>query len=223
MDNIFRKTAFKRSYILRIRRGQILVEVIIASLVIVGASLAIVQILYSSLRGVDSSISQSPAIFLAGETIEALRAVVKEDWHNVSSLGTSSVNLYYPTISGGKWTAAAGSENINLNNATYTRSFYLEDVYRSTSTGGIVSSGGYYDPSTIKITAKLTWNDSSESSREFTQVGYLSRFLNRTYAQTDWSGGEVGEGVTTVTTTTFATSSGIDFSGAVGSIKLIQQ
>jgi len=205
------------------------VEIIIMSLVIIMVSLAITQVVSSSLRGVDQTMSQGTAVFLSHETTEALRAVAEENWHTVSNLATGTANRYYPTVSGGKWTVTAGTEGLSLNNATYTRSFYLSDVYRSTSTSpgqpaGIVSStDGYWDPSTTKVTSWVTWVDPLGNAQSFSQVEYLSRFLNQVYPQTDWSGGSVGEVVTSDTTSTFATSSGVDTTSTPGSLQLLTQ
>jgi hypothetical protein len=199
------------------------VEIIIISLVIIMVSLAITQVISSSVRGVDQTMSQQPAVYLSRETTEVLRAVAMEDWHNISDLATGTASLYYPAITGGKWVATTGTEAVSLNNATYTRSFYLTDVYRATSTGDVTSTGGYWDPSTVKVNSQVTWTDTWGAAESFLQAEYLSRFLNQTYPQTDWSGGAVGEVVTTATTTTFATSDNLDFSGAPGSVQLNAQ
>lgn len=203
--------------------GQILVEIIIVSLIVIFISLSVTQIISSSLKGVSKSMSQSPAVFLGRETAEAVRAISKEDWHNISGLATSSANKYSAIISGGKWATSTGIENITLNNIAYSRYFFIDDVYRSTSTGDIVSGGGYYDPSTVKINIVVNWTDLQGASQNFSQVVYFSRGLNQTYSQTDWSGGSTGEVVITGATTTFATSSNIDYSTTTGSIQLTGQ
>lgn len=203
--------------------GQILVEIILVSLIVIFVSLSVTQIISSSLKGVSKSMSQSPAVFLSREVAEAVRAISKEDWHNISNLSTSSVNKYFPSITGGKWVTNNGTENVSLNSITYNRYFFIDDVYRSTSTGDIVSSGGYYDPSTAKINIVATWTDKDGASQNFSQVVYFGRNLNNTYAQTDWSGGSAGEQVITGATTTFATSSNIDYTTTTGSIQLTGQ
>ena len=203
--------------------GQILVEIILVSLIVIFVSLSVTQIISSSLKGVNKSMSQSPAVFLGRETAEAVRAIVKEDWHNIGNLATSSANKYFPAISGGKWATSTGIENISLNSITYSRYFFIDDIYRSTSTGDIVSTGGYYDPSTAKINIVVNWTDKDGAGQNFSQVVYFSRSLNNTYAQTDWSGGSAGEAVVTGATTTFATSSNIDYTTTTGSIQLTGQ
>ncbi|MBI2591678.1 MAG: hypothetical protein HYW34_03310 [Candidatus Brennerbacteria bacterium] len=204
-------------------KGQILVEIILVSLIVIFVSLSVTQIISSSLKGVSKSMSQSPAVFLSREVAEAVRAVSKEDWHNISNLATSSANKYFPGITGGKWVTNGGTENVSLNSITYSRYFFIDDAYRSTSTGDIAASGGYYDPSTAKINIIVNWTDKDGAGQNFSQVLYIGRNLNNTYAQTDWSGGSAGEAVVTGATTTFATSSNIDYSTTTGSIQLTGQ
>ncbi len=203
--------------------GQVLIEVIIAALVIIMVSLAITQLISTSLRGADTTMAEATATFLSGEIADAARAIAREDWHNMSNLATGSANTYYASTTGGKWITAAGTQNVSLNSITYNRYFYATDAYRSTSTGDIVLSGGYYDPSTVKININTAWNNSLGIGLTLSQAEYLSRYLNQTFAQTDWSGAPVGEVTTSVTTTTFATSSNIDVTSTVGSVQLSVQ
>lgn len=205
------------------QNGQILLEIIIVMLLVIFISLAITQTVASSLKGVSRARSQTTAVFLAREIAEATRAIAKEDWHNISNLATSSDNKYWPQISGGKWIASTTTENVSLNDLTYNRYFFITDVFRSTSTGDLVSSGGYYDPSTAKININISWTDKDGGAQVFTQAVYLSRFLNQIYFQTNWSEGSIGEVVTTTASGAFATSNNINFASTTGSIKLKQQ
>jgi hypothetical protein len=151
-----------------------------------------------------------------------MRAISREDWLNISALATGSANTYYTLISGGKWATSTPSESVTLNNIAYTRSFWLDDVFRS-STGTIVASGGIYDPSTKKMTSRVTWTAEVGSAQEFRQNIYLSRFANETYEQTDWSGGAAGEVATSSQTTQFATSTSINYASTTGSITILEQ
>ena len=202
--------------------GQVLIEIIIAFLLLIFFSLGMTTVATNSLRSVRESMDQARAEFLAQEDTEALRAIVLADWHNLSSLATSSAST--PTYStyvgpGVAWATSTGEVQTSLNDVDYLHGFNLSDVYRSTSTGLIVASGGYYDPSTLKATVIVRW-PLSTPQRSYTRIVYFSRYLNNLYTQTDWSGGSVGNASTSVTTTTFATSSGIDATGTSGSILL---
>jgi len=204
-------------------RGQILLEVLIGAAVIIFVSIGIASTVAVSVRGVQNTMARSNGSFLSQEMVEAMRAITKENWSNISNLATTSANQYFATTSAGKWVTSTGTENVGLNSITYSRYFYIDEVNRSTSTGNIVSSGGYWDPSTKKMTTYVSWTTPQGVSDSFSQAVYLSRFLNETYGQTDWSGGAVGEVVVTTATTTFATSTSIDYASTTGSIKLQQQ
>jgi Tfp pilus assembly protein PilV len=209
--------------------GQVLVEIMVASVLLLFISLGIVEVLSTSARSIDQTMNQVVAVFLGQEEGEALRAISREDWHFITNLATSSSNTYFATSSSGKWATTSGNEAVVLNSISYTRSFYLSDVYRSTSsatsTGDIVGSGGYYDPSTSKATIQISWTDpGTGASNTFNQTLYVSRYLNTTFAQTDWSGGGLDtEATTAVATTTFTTSTGIDYASTTGSILLQPQ
>ncbi len=205
--------------------GQILIEVIIATVVIALVAAGVTQVVTQSLRATQRAGSQNTAVLLAAETGEALRIIAKEDWHTIMDLATSSVNIYHPVISDGKWATSTGAESVVLNNITYARSFYVDEVFRAAGTGDIDPNGEYHDPSTAKIVSIVTWSDVSGTTLSFSKDIYLSRFLNTTYAQTDWVGGSIGEQLISAgtATTTFATSSGIDNSSVTGSVRLSPQ
>ncbi len=206
------------------RAGQVLVEIIIAALLLIFITLTIAEVAATSLRGINQTLPKVNAVFLAQEEAEAIRAAAKEDWHLISNLSTSSPRNHCAQVSGGKWVLSDCTASPELNGITYSQYFTLDDVYRSTSsatsTGNIVSSGGYYDPSTIKATVYIVWTDTFGDAQTYSKVIYYSRFLNTIYSQTDWSGGSVGEASTSVATTTFATSTGINFASTSGSIYL---
>ncbi|MDI6734466.1 MAG: hypothetical protein QMD50_03210 [Patescibacteria group bacterium] len=209
--------------------GQILLEIIIAGLLVIFVTLAITQAISSSIRGIDMSIVETTAVFLSQEEVEAMRAITKEDWHNIVGLATSSANKYIATTTASRWVVASTTDGeiISLNNINYTRYFYLDEVYRSSTSTIVASStpGGVYDPSTIKVTTYVGWtNNNSGESDVFSQVFYATRVINEVYNQTDWSGGGVGAQVIPYSqnTTTFATSTSVNFS-ATGTIRLQTQ
>ena len=202
--------------------GQALVEVIIAATVIIVVAVAISQTISTTLQSISSAKAQLTAVFLSRGDVEATRAVVREDWYNISTL-TTSTGMYVPTVSGSKWVLSNGSTTVTLNGIVYSHWVTFSEVYRSTSTSDVTSTAGYYDPSTIKVTTNVTWTDLLGRAGTFSQVEYLSRYINDTYPQTDWSGGSVGESVESVVTTTFATSTGLNTTSTAGSLQLIIQ
>jgi len=199
---------------MKYRGGQILIEILIAGLLVIFISLAITHAITASLRGISQTAAKTTAVFLSREMTEAVRTIAEEDWHFISNLTTStpsSITAYFATTTGNppKWAISTGAETLTLNNLSYARYFYVSDVNRSTNTGNIVSSGGYYDPSSMKVTTSVTSTDSGGRPVQFSQVVYLSRFFNDIYTQTDWSGGVTTSIVVTASITSYSSSSNI--------------
>lgn len=203
------------------RKAQALIEIMIAVAVISFVSVSIALAITSSVRSVDTTMAKTTAAFLSQEMTESARAFTFEDWNNINRLATSSANMYFATTSGGKWVHATGTESFSLNGITYSRSFYIDEVYRSTSTNDIVASGGFRDPATLRVTTQLSWTAQGQSGAQtFSQQAYLTRYLNDTYAQTDWSGGSAGEQTVSTATSSFATSTDVNYASTSGSIQL---
>ncbi|MBI5733300.1 hypothetical protein HY967_05135 [Candidatus Jorgensenbacteria bacterium] len=206
-----------------------MMEIIIASLIIIFVTIAITQAISSSVKGEDRSFVEIAGVSLSQEMTEIVRAIANEDWHNITNLATSSANKYYATTTNSRWvaTSTVSGENATFNNITYTRYFYIDEIYRASSTGAIAASssvGSYLDPSTSKVVTYVGWTNLAGESDNFSQVIYLARISNETYYQTDWRGGGVGEQVIPYTdaTSTFATSTSVDFT-ATGTIQLSEQ
>ncbi len=112
--------------------------------------------------------------------------------------------------------ALSASEVKSIYNADiYTRYFYLEDTNRDAG-GSIVSGAGTNDPSTKKVNVVFGW-DSGPTSTFST---YLTRFQNKIFDQTDWSGGPGQDGPATTTSNAFSTSTLMNYSTTTGSISV---
>ena len=96
------------------------------------------------------------------------------------------------------------------NSTVFTRYFYVENVNRDTG-GDIVTSGGTEDPTTQKVTVVVQW-DTSQGTQEFTFFEYMTRWRNRVFHQSDWSGGSGQDSVITVPNERYASSSEINVS-----------
>ena len=207
------------------KEGQMLIEVIIAGMIIIFVSLAIAQGVASSVRGISQTAAKTTAVYLSREVVDALRAIVIENWHNVSDLATSTA--YYATTSAGKWVTAAGSEQVVVNNVTYTRSFSLSDICRNEGTKAIetCSATASLDSSSIKATTTVSGTDLAGRPIEFSQAIYFSRYGNELFPQTDWSGASDINAVISTSTglSGYGTSSNIDTTGAAGQFMLQTQ
>jgi type II secretory pathway pseudopilin PulG len=98
---------------------------------------------------------------------------------------------------------------------TYTRSFYLEPV-RRTSGGAVTPSGGYVDASTLMLVVEYQWPRGNPR----TITTYLTRSRTNGFVQGDWGG---GSGLTTATSNPgnqYYTGTNIDVSTSPGSFRL---
>lgn len=114
---------------------------------------------------------------------------------------------------------ALSSDEINrlYGSTIFTRYLNVENVSRDSS-GDIVTSGGNDDPSTQKITTYVEWPGVESAVGQVKIVDYITRWSNRVFNQTDWSGGSGEEGPVTDPGSKYSSSTGV--SSQVGSIKI---
>ena len=117
--------------------------------------------------------------------------------------------------------APTGTQSIAIGSTTFTRYFYVNDVYRDAN-GNVTTtaSGNNYDPSTKLVTvavAPSSTNPGTPGALSFSF--YLTRGTNDGFTQTSWTGGSGHNGPFTFVGTTFAASNNITIS-ATGSIQL---
>ena len=196
------------------RSGQSLIEVLVAiavgTIMIIGAA----ALISPALRTSSTVKNMQAAAALGKELYENVRSVSEANWHSIDFLATSSANIYHLSTSTSPFTVVAGSESVSVGTSTYTRYFYLDDVYRNGSYK-IDSTGLNRDPSTKKLTVVYQWGSSSNSI-----VDYLTRGRQKSWVMTDWSGGSNNSLIVTSTSTSniFATSSGIDYTTSSGAV-----
>lgn len=198
------------------KKGALLLELLIvvsilAIILSVGA-----QAVFVSLQSTKVSGGKDTAALLAGEMIDATRAIAEERWQNIYTM-TKGTQHYHPVISGNKWVLASGDETIEQNGETYTRYIVIDNVSRDLSTRLIESSysSANDDPSTQKIIATVTWAGGGES---FSVTDIFLRWKNKVCNQTNWGGG-VGSGVKNCPDTTYESKdSNVNTSG--GQLKL---
>ena len=195
------------------RNGQSLVEILIAlgvgTILVIAAATIIAPALKINAQAYKVQIGTS----LAKELLTNVRVWAEGDWHNIANLGTSSLNHYYINASSSPFAVVAGNELIEFATTTYTRYFYVDDIYRD-SGDLITASGGSYDPSTKKISVDYSWPGGTTS----TITEYVTRNRNNVFWQTDWSGGPGQNGPVTGVNNRFASSTQINHSTTSGSI-----
>jgi type II secretory pathway pseudopilin PulG len=203
-------------YIPYSRGGQSLVELLIAvaiGTILVAAAAAVI----SPVLKINTQANRAQtATALAHELLDNVRVWAEGDWHNISGLATTSANHYYLNTATSPFSSSTGDEPVTVSTTTYTRYFYVDDVFRDAS-GNITnsSSGASFDPSTKLVTVvAYSW----PTSATYTISTYLTRYRNNVFDQTDWSGGPGQGGPTTSTNSMFSTSSNIDYTTTTGSI-----
>lgn len=203
------------------RKGQSLVELIVAVSIGVIFIVGAIGALTVSLRLESQSSGGQPATELATELGEQLKTIANNNWHNFDTVATSSEaveNRYSVAPSGQFYEIREGAATTSLNGVTYATYFTAEDVFRNDN-DEIVLEAGTYDPSTLKFTLVSEWNQYGQTSRS-ELVLYLARLRNRLWTQTDWSGGPVADGPATAPVTNFTTSTNMNYASTTGQIRI---
>jgi Tfp pilus assembly protein PilV len=199
------------------RGGQSLIEVLIAVTIGVLLLVAATGAIAPALKvGTQTSKAQA-GITLAKELLDNVRVWAEGDWHNVANLATSSANYYHLNSSSSPFSVVSSSEIITISGATYTRYFYVDDVYRDAGDNIVNSTSGAVsvDPSTKRVTVACSWPQGGTTS---TLIEYITRNRSNVFDQTDWSGGPGQNGPVTSTNSLFSTSSQIDYTTTTGSL-----
>jgi len=215
--------------------GQSLAEVLIAvavGAIIIGSAAIGIDVLLRS--NADSRASQT-ASFLAREYLDKARSLSESDWHNIYNLSPKGTTSTYKIVASGTTglAIASGTESLGIDNNAYNRYFIVEEVKRSTTTDAIVAVGGWRtfctdilspcDPSTQKVTVAVQWLSGGQN-REVKISEYFTRWRNKIFQQTDWSGGpnQPTSSPLTEPNDKFVTSTNIDYSSTKGSIKILK-
>ncbi len=104
---------------------------------------------------------------ILNETQEALRTIRASGWANVASPGT-----YHPVYESEEWQLASGSDTQN----GYTTSVVISTVRRSDISGEIIETGGWIDPSTMKVDISVSWQ--GENALSIESSSFITRYLD---------------------------------------------
>lgn len=133
-----------------------MIEIMVASTIIVVAFLAVILVANKSVRVGARAVHTSQANFLLEEGAEAVRIARDNAWTNISNL--SLATNYYPTFSGGTWTLSSTPNTVGI----YTRTVVVENVNRNAGTGNI-DPAGTLDTGTKLVTITVSWLESGIS------------------------------------------------------------
>lgn len=194
--------------------AELLVGVAVVTIILSSIVGAIVLVLRSNLQ----STTSRTAAALGEEMMDGVRSVAEGKWSNlysVSSKGSSTT--YRVTASGTGLAIVSGSEDVSVNNTTYTRFFSVENVSRDSVQS--IAASGTEDPSTQKVTITVRWQVGGDTANLQT-AEYLTRFRNEVTRFTDWSGSSTIPGPITAPNSNYFSMSGLNASGTAGEIKL---
>ena len=133
---------------------ELLVGVAVVTIIISSVVTAVVL----GLRIHFQSVASRGAAALEQETMESVRSVAEGKWtdlYNVSPKGaTTTYRIITSSSTSPVLTVASGTEEVVVDNITYTRFFSVENVNRDVN-GSIVATGGAEDPSTFSTEKNL--------------------------------------------------------------------
>ncbi len=118
-------------------RGLSLVEVVIASAIVLMLSLALVSANLAYYKSSNANLKAVKAIYLVEEGIETVAYQSVNDWNILNTLTNDVIDgIYY-------------------------RTFTVASVLRDSSSKDIVTSGGSVDTDTKKLTVSVAWRDAN--------------------------------------------------------------
>ena len=126
-----------------------LIEVIIASAIVLALSLVLISVNLAYLKTSKSTLEIVKATYLAEEGIETVNFLKNKDWANLGAVSTN----YYLWWTGVTWVSTTTKSYIDQ---VYERKFFTENVNRDASSD-ITSGAGTLDANTRKLTVQVTW------------------------------------------------------------------
>ncbi len=192
------------------KKGQSLVEVIIAMAIFALISSAIMSVTMGSLNGLTQGGDETEAQGLAQEGMEAIRSIRDGAWNELVS---SPAKV---SISGSTWALSSGSSEL-INNK-YTRTITLSDVCRDGSNSIVNCPGIYTDPHTKFASTTVSWLPRFNATNTIEQYGFITNWESQDWVQTNWVGGS-GQSVWSDVTKYFSDDSNLDIT-ILGEIKL---
>lgn len=186
--------------------GFSLVELLVALGAFAILASGVFYVVSSSYNNFYGTGDKQAVVEFAQEALEAVRAIRESSWQYLDTNTGVSLGLVQ---NNGVW-SFSGTANTN---GDLTRVVTISNVQRD-SGGNIVASGGTTDPLTKKIVVTV----SGAGLADYTLTSYLSSWANRSWEQTDWSGG-VGTQYWSYDTKVYSSST-MDGVSTAGALKL---
>ncbi len=161
------------------RRGQAILEIVIALAIFSFIAIAIVSLILGSLHGGQQGSQHLEADAFAQEGIEALRSIRDGAWNEVPSAQSGL------TISGSQWIASGSSDSL----PPFTRTITVSDVCRNAQGDIAACPASYTDPHTKYAESRVDWTTIENTPNTVVQSSYFTNWNASIWTQTDWVGG----------------------------------
>ncbi len=158
MQNIRYKKGELKKQTARSKRheaGFSLVEILVASSIIVVSLIAVINIANKAINSSRQSVNAYLASTLLEEGAEAVRTIRDNDWTNISALSNSTT--YYPKFTTATNTWSLTTTAVDGTVGVFSRSVVLSAVNRDASAN--IASSGTLDASTKLVTVTVSWLD----------------------------------------------------------------
>ncbi len=201
----------------RFNFGQLLVEALIG--IGVGALLTLAIIPASNFLTQTKNLDKKlQAQGLAQEGKEAIESIADSNYSFLYKLTRDIPYYLNKSPSGWTLTSDMADKNTMLDGQDFSREIFISSLSRSgqNGQGDIVATGGYEDPSTLKIIAKVS------AQQELAKlIFFISRNKNALWSQTNWSGGAGQDNW--LDPSRFSSATNMDWQTTLGSLVLAKQ
>lgn len=163
-----------------LQNGFTLIEVVVASAIIVTSLVAILNAYSYFIRAEKSNTKLVKSVYLLEEGVEAVHYLRDKGWTaNIASLSTTTSYYLYFSASGGvgSWQSTTTRQ---LYDGIFERKISFADVYRNNTTQNISASGAgtTLDPNIRKVTITVSWIGASGATTTKTISTYVTNFNN---------------------------------------------
>jgi prepilin-type N-terminal cleavage/methylation domain-containing protein len=156
------------------KKGLSLIEVLVATSIILIFFTALVSVYNSYLRSARTNINTIKAVYLADEGIEAVKFLRDSSWStNIAPL--TSGGTYYLTFATTTWNVS--NSNLFID-GVFERKFSVTNVNRDPVTFDIVSSGGAIDYDTKLVNVSVSWAVNGATTTKTVSTYITNLFAN---------------------------------------------
>lgn len=159
------------------RRGQTILEVVIALAIFTLVSSALAALILGGTHGASQGIEHTEATALAQEEMEAVRSIRDGAWNELSQSAGGVAQ------SGGQWIMSGAQNSI----PPFTRTLTSGAICRDASDNIATCPALYTDPHTRYIESTVAWETIEGAPNEVSQEAYFTNWDALLWSQTDWA------------------------------------